>query len=149
MIKKLLFPKATKIALLQSKFHRVTKHRATAVLKQFDLRTVEWIMLGYLDHKAHEVSYADVSSSLGIQESFLTVNLQKLSERKLVKTMVDSADKRKKSVRITPDGKTLLKQVQKQFMAGFAPLLEGLSADDLDHFQTIIKKIIKNSDKMT
>lgn len=148
-LKGFLLPKATKVALLQSKFHRVTKGYMTRALKVFDLNTIDWILLGFLDHKGTYVSFSEVSDEVGIQDSFLTVVGTKLENRNMITVIANQGDKRKKSMCITKEGKRILNLSQQQFDVFFEPLLKGLDKSDLDNFMLVIRKIIKNHESMS
>ena len=89
---------ATKIALLQSKFHRIIKHRLSELLKPFGLHTVEWVVLGYLGHKKRAIVMSQISSELGVQQTFMTVCVSKLEKKGLVVVTNDQDDLRKKYI---------------------------------------------------
>ena len=139
---------ATKLALLQSKFHRLTKYQMIKALKPFELSTVEWIILGYLDSISDSVPLCTVSKEVGIHDSFIAVLAAKLEERKLVVIKPDDIDKRKKNIAITKQGRKLIELTQTNFVKFFAPLLRGLSGEDIKHFTSVIKKILENFEKM-
>ncbi len=136
--------KATKVALLQSKFHRITKSYMTRALRVFELNTGDWILLGFLDHKGDFVSFSDVAEELGIQDSFLTVIGTKLENRGLISIIANGGDKRKKSMCITKEGKKILSLSQQQFLVFFEPLLKNLDSDEYENFVSVLKKVIKN-----
>jgi DNA-binding MarR family transcriptional regulator len=142
----MLYPKATKIALLQSKFHRITKHQMTKALKPFGLNIVEWTILGYLDHINTLTSLSRVSEEVGIQDSFVTVLCSKMEKSGLVKIIPDKADKRRKNIQITKEGKKIVSIMQEQFIVYFSPLFKGLKEVDIANFLSVLKKIIKNFD---
>ncbi len=141
--------KATKIALLQSKSHRITKHRLAAALKPFDLRSVDWIVLGFLSHEKKPMAISEVAAELGIQSSFMTVTVTKLSDRKLIKITDDAVDRRKKDISLTAEGQKVVRLMQKQFEEFFAPLVRGLTAKELITYVKVLHTITKNMERMS
>jgi DNA-binding MarR family transcriptional regulator len=139
--------KATKLALLQSKFHRITKQRMTIALRPFQLRTVDWIVLGFLDHRKRAVVMSEVAHELGIQSSFMTVVVSKLSKRGFIKVTEDKVDLRKKHIEITKEGTRVVTLMQGQFEAFFAPYVKGISPLDLMTYLNVISSIIENVER--
>lgn len=139
--------KATKIALLQSKFHRLTKNRMTAALRPVELRTVDWIVLGFLEHRKRAVVMSEVAHELGIQSSFMTVIVGKLAKRALIKITEDKVDHRKKHIELTKEGAKLVKLMQGQFETFFAPYVKGISPLEMMTYLKVITTIIENVEK--
>ena len=141
-----LFLKATKFGLIQSKFHRISKYQMTEALKPFNLSTVEWIILGFLNHIGKYVQFSDVADEIGVKDSFITVIAAKLEGQKYITISQNEIDKRKKSMRIAKEGKKILSLTERQFIHFFTPLVNGLNEKDLAHFLKIMQTFIKNYD---
>jgi DNA-binding MarR family transcriptional regulator len=139
--------KATKIALLQSKFHRITKHRLAAALRPFQLQSVEWILLGLLSHKRKRMAISEIAREVGIQQPFMTVIVTKLTKRNLVAVTEDSADQRKKYVSLTKEGAKTVQLMQRQFIEFFKPLSQDLSRRDFEAYLKVITAVIKNAER--
>lgn len=144
----MFFSDAAQIALLQSKFHRLMKYQMIKTLKPFEISTVEWIILGYLDTLDTPVPLSSVAEEVGIQDSFMAVLTVKLAEKKMITLESDASDKRKKLVSISRKGSKTIELSQRNFVKFFFPLLKGLDKADLGRFFSIIKKIIKNFESM-
>lgn len=136
--------KATKIALMQSKFHRITKQRMSMALRPFQLRTVDWIVLGFLDHRKKAVVMSEVAHELGIQSSFMTVTVSKLSKRNLIKVTDDKVDHRKKHIELTKEGAKVVSLMQQQFEEFFMPYVKGITPSELLTYMKVIKIITEN-----
>lgn len=141
--------KATKIALLQSKFHRIIKHRLASALKPFQLASVDWIILGFLDHKKKPMAISEVAIELGIQSSFMTIIVTKLVKRQLITVEDDRKDRRKKYISLAPEGSKVVRLMQRQFEEFFAPLARGLSKKDLAVYVQVLNTIIHNVEAHT
>lgn len=139
--------KATKIALLQSKSHRITKHRLLAALKPFQLRPVDWTILGFLGHKKKPMSISEVATELGIQSSFMTIIVTKLEKRNLIIVTDDETDRRKKYIALAAEGQKVIKLMQRQFEEFFAPLIQGLSGKELAAYIKVLDTVIKNAEQ--
>ncbi|HVM73407.1 MAG TPA: MarR family transcriptional regulator [Candidatus Paceibacterota bacterium] len=138
--------KATKIALLQSKFHRITKHRLAAALRPFQLQSVEWIILGLLNHRKKPMAITEIAHEVGVQQSFMTVIVTKLAKRNLITVTEDKVDHRKKYIILTKEGAKIVHLMQRQFMEFFIPLARGLSAKDMDTYLKLVTTIIRNAE---
>jgi len=136
--------KATKIALMQSKFHRMTKQRMTLALRPFQLSTVDWIILGFLDHRKAAVVMSEVAHELGIQSSFMTVIVSKLSKRNLIKVTEDKVDHRKKHIELTKEGSKVVTLMQQQFEEFFMPYVKGVSPSEMLTYMKVIKVVTEN-----
>lgn len=138
---------ATKLALLQSKFHRNIKHRVTAALKPLKLSSVDWVILGLLEHKKKPMAVTAVAAELGIQTSFMATVVAKLAARKLVTLSDDTDDRRKKLMALTSEGRAIVKEMQEQFTASFLPVLEGLTLKDLESYLKVLTTVIDNTER--
>lgn len=136
--------KATKVALMQSKFHRAIKHRLNDALKPFDLASVDWIILGFLEHRKRPMVMTEVAAELGIPSSFMTTIVMKLSSRKLITVAEDKIDRRKKYISLAGEGRKVVGRMQRQFEEFFVPLMRGLSRKDLFVYLNVLKTIIDN-----
>lgn len=139
--------KATKIVLLQSKFYRITKHRLAAALKPFQIASVEWVILGFLDHKKKPMAISEVASELGIQASFMTTIVTKLVKRNLISVSDDKVDRRKKYISLAGEGTKVVKLMQAQFREFFAPFTRDLSRKDFDVYVKVLTTIINNAER--
>lgn len=139
--------KATKIALIQSKFHRTIKHRLHVALKPFQLATVDWIVLGFLDHRGKAMVISEVAAELGIQSSFMTTIVNKLLKRRLIIVKDDKVDGRKKYISLDAEGRKVVRLMQRQFEEFFAPLVQGLSIKELATYLKVITAILENAEK--
>lgn len=137
--------RATKLALLQSKFHRTVKHHITQVLRPFKLSSVDWVILGFLDHKKTSVTITEVAVDLGIQSSFMATIVDKLEKRKLITVIGSETDKRKKNITVTKEGRQMVKKIQDQFGSFFSLLTKGLSKKDIVTYVKVLTTVIKNT----
>ncbi|HUO56010.1 MAG TPA: winged helix DNA-binding protein [Candidatus Paceibacterota bacterium] len=135
---------ATKLALLQSKFHRIIKHRIKSALKPFDLKTVDWVVLGFINHKKKPMGISEVAFELGIQSAFMTVIVAKLAKKSLITVTNDKIDHRKKYIVLTKEGAKVIRLMQRQFEEFFVPFTRGLTAKDIETYLKIITTVIKN-----
>jgi len=139
--------KATKIALIQSKFHRIIRQRMSLALRPFQLQTADWIILGFLDHRKKPMIISEVATELGIQSSFMTTIIAKLAKRNFITIEDDKTDLRKKYIALAPEGNKVVRLMQNQFEEFFAPLARGVSKSDIETYLKVLKTIISNVEK--
>lgn len=136
--------KATKIALMQSKFHRFIKHRLAVALRPFELQAVDWIVLGFLEHRKQAMVISDVATEIGVQPSFMTTIIAKLVKRGLITVKDDTSDHRRKHITLTSEGTKVVKLMQKQFEEFFTPFIRGLSKTEVETYLKVLKTVIAN-----
>lgn len=71
-----------------------------------------WFMPFYLINNRDSVSVTEIANELGYTQPAVTQTLNILIDKGLVKSVKEKEDSRKKSVTVTPKGKTLYKQLE-------------------------------------
>jgi len=130
--------------LLQVKAFKILKEVTTDALKKYDINSLDWAFLGLLYSNPAGFKLADVAEMLGIEASFMTLVIDGLEKRQLVKRTVDIDDKRYKVVKLTETGKELVPKVETYLRGETRYLRHGLGVKKLFIYSLVLKKIVDN-----
>ena len=84
---------------------------------------------------------SDLALRLGLDNSTLTRNIQKLEKMELVKRLSDNYDKRIHRVVLTQKGSALLGLIEEQLEEQNANVLEKIDLDAQEHLLSVLEKL--------
>ena len=87
------------------------------------------------------ISMTELSRSVGVDNSTLTRNIQKLEKNKLVKRFPDSYDRRVQIVKLTPKGASLLELLEGALEKISDNLIDQIDLDTQEHLITVLEKL--------
>jgi len=147
-----LIPKSKKlttyqIGLLVARTNKILRERTNEVLFKHDITSVDWVILGLLqDNRSSGLRLFDLSIALGVEASFTTVRIDRLSKRGLVKTEKNRQDKRERFAIISPTGSQLVCSTEPVLRAASRTWLRGVKAVDVLGFTRVMQQAVKNYD---
>lgn len=133
--------------ILFMKAYRVVRAHIQAVLTKYDLNPTYWSILGAAIDAKEGVRLATVAGMLGVKAPMVTMMVDDLSERGLMKRVPHHTDKRAKLLVVTPKGKRLTRSIDSELGTEVQSLLAGLTADDITTFRKVLETIIINADE--
>ena len=87
------------------------------------------------------IPISDLALRLGLDNSTLTRNIQKLEKKELVKRQSDNYDKRIHRVVLTKKGSALLGLIEKRLEEQNANILERIDLDAQEHLLSVLEKL--------
>ena len=135
------------IGLIQTKAHRVMKSRTDDLLKEFEISSVEWALLGLLHDNSKGLKFIDTAEMLGVEAPFITILVEKLSEKKLLTQITSKTDRRAKTLLITEHGNKLVPLIEDKLRKGMGSLVEGIPVGEIYSYYKVLTKIVSNSEK--
>ena len=132
-----------RVGLIQAKAYRILKQKTTALLKPYDLSTIEWAFLGLLFDN-HTVRPTTAAEELGVEAPFVTVMTSRLKKKGLIITQKDASDSRAKILVLTPLGKAFVERIEGVVRGQMRPIIEGASTTDLIGYLATLERIIAN-----
>ena len=87
------------------------------------------------------IPMSDLALRLGLDNSTLTRNIQKLEKMKLVKRQSDNYDKRIHRVVLTRKGSVLVGQIEEKLGEQNANILEKIDLDVHEHLFSVLEKL--------
>lgn len=131
--------------ILFMKAHRLVRARIQAVLAQYDLNPTYWSILGAAIEAKEGIRLATVATMLGVKAPMITMMVDDLSERGLMKRIPHHTDKRAKLLVATPKGKRLIRGIDIELGSEVQSLVAGLTADEMIIFRKVLQTIITNA----
>ncbi len=135
------------VGLLQDKAYRILKSHTALLLKEFDISTNDWALLGYLSGEDQGVRPSVLSYILGVEAPFITTQVTHLEKKGYVTSGIDKDDTRAKRIILTKSGMLFVEKTEKYLREGTKPLLEGIPALDIYKYIKVLRGIISNGIK--
>lgn len=85
-----------------------------------------------------------IAKTLGVAVSTPTRTIDRLLEKGFVNRTVGEKDRRKLLIALTPKGKELLEDIDKENLEITRKMLKGLSNEEIEMFKKILSKISEN-----
>lgn len=123
------------LSLLHSKTHRIIKQTTSAALKKYRLSYVDWALLGLLFEK-EELRYGSLADELGVEPSFISVLIEGLKKKALIREKKHHSDKRVKQIYLTKKGKELVPVIEQYLKEKLDVLFSTLTPQDMSKYLT-------------
>ena len=107
-----------------------------------ELKEIEFLTLSLL-HQREMLIVGDIQRQLGVLPAQMSRIIRSLEtrERPLIACRINSQDKRKIDVALTPAGAVALQEYQNARVAGIARLVGGLAEEDLDELHRLVAQL--------
>lgn len=138
--------KTYQLSLLQSKENRSVRTFLAKFLVEYDLKVMEWTLLGYVSENSNGgTKISDIASAFDVEISLMTNMLNQLAAKKLVKRTAHPADQRIRLIQITRQGSLLVNKIEHVLAERMANWLKDL---DQTAFITYVEVLeyLANSD---
>ena len=107
------------------------------------LTGIEGLLSGYIYH--HEnISACDLAAHFHLQKGTISQALSNLEAKKVIKVEVDSNDKRRKTIKLTEEGKKCHKEFEELYLSLIPTIEEGISEEDKKTLIRICEQVRKN-----
>lgn len=124
---------------------RLWKSAADQELAPLGLTQSRWVALWKLQRLGDNISQKALADALEIELGSLMRTLKLLEEQNLVERHCCSYDKRARIVRLTDDGKALLKQIEEKVLHVRRCLLSSIDEAELSQLSQTLEKIAHNA----
>ncbi|HSH31573.1 MAG TPA: MarR family transcriptional regulator [Candidatus Saccharimonadales bacterium] len=125
--------------LLQARAYRALKNYFSASLEPYGLTMTQWALLGHLFSHPQGLRLSEISVVLSVEAPLATNLVTSLERKQLVRRHPDSSDNRAKLVVISPDGRKLVPQIEKELRAAMKLFLEGVSIEELSAYLQVLQ----------
>lgn len=131
------------MAILQSQAERSLREFREQLLRNYNLRSPDWFVLGYVasDDKPADVKVGDIASMLGVHSTYVTAVLRRLETHGLVGTRTDRYDRRARIVTVTKKGGEVAQAIDQAFAEQSAKLFGNSTDKDLEGFVAVLKQL--------
>lgn len=129
--------------VLQSSMHRGLKKASDEYLKQYDLSTMHWYIIGTIhDAGVKGIRITDLAETVGTTLGYLTNAVNSLELKGIVQRTDHSTDSRTKLLNISPSYQDQLFEIEEGMRDLLRTKLYGkISRDELQTFITVLQKL--------
>ena len=130
-------------ALLTFLANKLATGASSTYRKHFGLGVVEWRLLSMLAVEDN-ITANRMCQVIGLDKSAVSRSLQILEQQGYVTSQVDTADARRNSVKMAPEGKALHDRVLRVALERERRLLDGLSPEEVDTLVDLLGRLQRN-----
>lgn len=129
--------------ILQARAWRNLRHFMAAALKDYDLSSTEWSLLGVISEEAANggIRVSDLAKLLDVETSFVTNSLKKLKERGYIAYGYDEDDARVRLIIGTSKCMRDVQKIEQQMRAKMADWLKDVGPIELLQYIAVLEKI--------
>ncbi|MEC1158994.1 MarR family winged helix-turn-helix transcriptional regulator [Cytobacillus horneckiae] len=125
-----------KLVSFTSSVHRVT-NELTKNTKSNSISQVQYNILEFIA-VSQPVTPSEINDCLSMSMSNTSRELSKLSEKKLIKKVNDSKDRRKQYIHLSKDGEVIMKEAFATIETRFLNRIQHASKEDLEEIERAI-----------
>ncbi len=129
-------------AALQVITYKKLQARINSILRQYDLNTTQWIILGKLSEKKTGLRATDLARFMHVEVPLVTMVSQPLLGRGLIDSVVPSHDKRTKLLRVTAPAQELINSIEEKLQRQFADIVKDVSSQDLQAYFKVLNTMM-------
>lgn len=133
---------AYQAGILQGKAYRVLQNHLSDVLSDFDISIPEWKLLGQL-YDYGQLKAKSLAEILDVDPPLITALVNGLLQKKLVKKIADSKDKRVTYIAPTQKTISLIPQTEEAVRTMMKELLNGITSEELNTYIKVLTIIVK------
>lgn len=102
-------------------------------------------VISYLkEHQGEKRAQKDIEDFFGVSHPTVVSIIHRLEERGLIKSTVDTNDRRIKNLTLTPAGDSLVSDASKQRENMDTSLLKGLKEEEIEELRRLLSQIAQN-----
>lgn len=132
--------KTYQLSLLQAKVNRRVRAFLAKFLVEYDLKVMEWTLLGYVSENSNGgIKISDIASAFDVEISLMTNTLNQLAAKKLVKRTPHPADQRIRLIQITRQGSLLVNEIEHVLAERMASWLKDLDQTALITYVEVLE----------
>ena len=126
-------------SILHARAYRNLKQHKNAILKRHGLSMMQWMVLGLINDAKGGVRISDIAEQLDTTQAFATTTVNILEARDFVTRTADEKDKRAKFVKIKPDHRRLVNEIELDVRQKLREsLYAGVTRDELAAFMKVL-----------
>ena len=131
-------------SILLTKAYRTLRVRVYSCLEKYELIPTHWSLIGLVYRAKTGITLSDAAAELGVKLPLVTIMVDYLAEKGLIERVANKADGRSKLLVPTQQGVQLVSEIEAELTKTLAPLLDGVSSEQMHTFQTVLQSIITN-----
>ena len=98
-------------------------------------------ILHYIDHKGGNIIPSEISHIMGVSSARVAAALNDLESKELITREIDTSDRRRIIIKLTPRGKSVAEEQNVKFLQKMAEMLALLGEEDAKEYVRITGKL--------
>lgn len=129
-------------AALQVITHKKLQAKIKSTLRQYNLNTTQWIILGRLHDKREGLRTTDLAKFLQVEVPLVTMVSQSLISRGLIDSIVQAKDRRTKVLSLTDSAYEMLDTIEKRLQKQFEDIMQDVSKAELQAYYKVLRSMM-------
>lgn len=114
-------------------------------MAELDITYTQATVIGYLDrNQASEICQKDIEHGLGLTHPTVSSILNRLEEKKLIRTEPLESDRRYKKIVLTNKSSSMATAIKEKIGKITEQIFAGQSEEEIEKLSSVISKLIKN-----
>ena len=132
------------LAPLVRRLQQICQSMVAVALEDAGLVQLEYALLVFVDH-VPGISQQSLSEALGIDRNNVSLIVDKLEARGLLKRAVNGADRRARELTITPEGRKLYRDHRVKIRQANDRILSSLTAEEKELFLDMLVRVVEGN----
>jgi MarR family transcriptional regulator for hemolysin len=141
--------KSYDILRLQAKTYRLMRYMVDRLLKEHNLKTLDWSILGLLDARKEGMRFTEIAREMGVEPPFITELISKLEKKSIVTSKDNPQDRRAKLIELTKKGQKKVEEIEKQLYTSMSEFLKEISSNEVATYKNVMNKMETLLEKIT
>ena len=134
-----------KSGLLFTQAHKAVRACVYVILEKYDLTPTYWSIISVTAQAPDGIRLSNIATKLGVKPPMISVMVDELIERKLLKQIPHHRDGRVKLLTLTERGSGMAASIEQQLDDEIARLLSGLTIAEIAIFDKALQVILENT----
>ena len=130
-----------------NKLSAVVKRYTVRNFRKYNIGNPELVILSLIGQVKDQLTIKDLTTVHWMDKGFISRASKKLIELKLIKKINFPSDKRRHYFKLTLEGKKIFNELQNIKMRRYKKLSENLTNEEIVNFNTLLDKMLQNSEK--
>ncbi len=96
------------------------------------------------EHQGEKRAQKDIEEFFGVSHPTVVGIIQRLEEKGLIKSSVDTDDRRVKNLALTPAGEALVLEAERHRQGMDDQFLKGLNAGEIEQLRALLTRVLSN-----
>lgn len=131
--------------LLFTQAYKAVRSRVYTILEQHELTPTTWAIIGAIAESEDGIRLSHIAAKLEVKPPMISVLVDELIERRLVKQIPHHKDGRVKLLALTEHGNGIAMTVEQQLDDEISHLLRGLDLGEVVIFDKALRLILANA----
>lgn len=131
-------------SILLGNAYRTLRTYVSSCLEQYELIPTHWSLIGTVYRRGTGITLSDAAAIIGVKLPLVSLMVDYLESKKFIERIPNDADGRSKLLIGTKEGAKKVAVIEADLIQTMAPLLDGVSPEQLQAFKAVLQAIVDN-----